>query len=74
MAATWVVTEDLPNQYSSPASGTPVLGHVISFQTGKGNLGSVFIPDTQYEPALIKPAIQVKANLVDEVRALTSSS
>jgi hypothetical protein len=70
--STWVVTGDLPDQYSTSGSSTPVLGHVIFFQTGAGNNGSIFVSNAQYTPALVKPAIQAQANVVDEINALVN--
>lgn len=74
MASSWTVTGDQPGQYSTVGTATPVLGHVISFITGLGHRGDIFIPDDQYDPKIIKPALQVKANLVDEINTLTNKS
>jgi hypothetical protein len=70
MAATWTVTGDLPDQYSTVGTSTPILGHVISFITGNGNRGSIFVSNDQYTVAAITPAIQHQANLADDVAAL----
>lgn len=74
MASYWTVTGDSPDQYSSPNGGTPVLGHVISFITGNGHRGSIFVPDDRYDPVVVKPMLQAKANLVDEVNALSHTA
>lgn len=71
MAASWTVTGDVPDQFSTTGSATPVLGHVISFQTGNGNAGSVFIPDNHYNPAAVRAAVQAKADLTDQINALS---
>ncbi len=71
MAATWTVTGDLPNQFSTTGSATPVLGHTISFITGNGHQGTIFVSDDQYTTAIVKAALQTKANLVDAINALT---
>lgn len=70
MATTWVVTGDLPDQFSTTGTATPVLGHVISFQTGAGNRGSIFVPNDHYTAALIAPMIQLQADEVDKINAL----
>jgi hypothetical protein len=70
MAATWTVTGDIPDQYSSSGTGTPVLGHVISLITGNGHRGTIFVNNDQYTPTLVKAALQAQANLVDEINAL----
>lgn len=74
MAATWTVTGDAPDQFSPTGTPTPVLGHVISFVTGNGNRGSVFIPNDHYTVAQIKPAIQAQANIADEVAVLSHTA
>jgi len=71
MAAYWTVTGDLPDQFSTTGSSTPVLGHLISFQTANGNRGTVFVPNDHYTPAQVKAAVQVQANLTDEINALS---
>ena len=74
MSATWTVTGDLPDQFSTTGTATPVLGHVISFITGNGHRGSIFVADDQYHPNLIRPALQVKADLTDAVNALSHTA
>lgn len=70
MAASWTVTGDLPDQFSTAGTATPVIGHTISFITGAGNRGSIFVANDQYTPTLVKPALQAQATIVDEINAL----
>jgi len=72
MASSWTVTGDLPDQFSTSGTSTPVLGHVISFVTGAGNRGSIFVPNDHYTAALIQPMIQLQADEVDKINALAS--
>ena len=74
VASTWTITEDIPDQYSAVNGGTPILGHMIVFITGKGYRGSFFISNDQYTAATVKAAAQVKADLVDQVNTLTSET
>lgn len=74
MSASWTITSDLPDQFSSSGTATPVLGHMIYFLTGNGNSGSVFVADPHYNVASVKAAVQTKANLVDQINALTHES
>lgn len=71
MASKWTVTGDLPDQFSTTGTATPVLGHVISFITGNGHRGSIFVTNDQYTAAVVKAAIQTQANEVDAINALT---
>lgn len=47
---------------------------MIYFQTGNGNTGSIFVADAHYTVAAVKAAVQTKANLVDQINALTHES
>ncbi len=72
--ATWQVTGDVPDQYDFNAGGTPVVGHQISFLTGAGNRGSVFVPNDHYHPDKIRPLIHAQATIADSVATLTSET
>lgn len=74
MATTWHVTGDLPDQYDFNSGGTPVLGHQVSFITGAGNRGSVFVPNDHYNPQAVKTLVHGHAVTVDTVASLTSES
>lgn len=73
MASYYTVTGDLPDQYSNVSGNAPVLGHVITFITGNGHRGSIFVPDDRYDPGVVKPMLQAKADLVDEINALSNT-
>jgi hypothetical protein len=74
MSTTWRVTADVPDQYSFDGGGSPVLGHQVSFITGEGNRGTVFVPNDHYNPAAVKVLVNGHAVTVDSVAGLTSES
>lgn len=51
--------------------GRFVRGVEVSFTTTKGNSGSVFIPEDQYNPDNVKAQVSAKAALMDAVGAIT---
>lgn len=71
MAATWTVTGDAPDQFSPDNTTNPKLGHVISFITGNGNRGSVFVPNDHYNEAAVRAIIQPQADEADKIAVLT---
>lgn len=71
MAGTWSVTGDTPDQYDFDGGGQAVVGHLVSFLTGAGNRGSVFVPNDHYNPNSVRSMIAVQAAIADEVAALT---
>lgn len=74
MAATWHVTGQVADQYEVDGAGNPVTGYRVSFLTGNGNRGSVFVPNDQYKEATIRTLIQGQANTMDAIGAMTSGS
>lgn len=74
MAATWHVTGQAADQYEVDGAGNPVTGYVVSFLTGGGNRGNVFVPKDQYKEATIRTLIQAAANTMDAISAMTSGS
>jgi hypothetical protein len=70
MAVSWRVTGQLDNQYSNDGSGTPVLGHIVSFLTGNGDRGSVFLPEDRFNDVNVRNAINAKAKVIDAVAGL----
>jgi len=74
MAATWHVTGQAADQYEFDGAGNPVTGYQVSFITGAGNRGSVFVPKDQYRPETIKTLIQAQANTMDAIGSLSSGS
>lgn len=71
MATTWEVTGDTPGQYDFDGAGNPVVGHLISFTTGEGRTGSVFVPEAHYNPQYVRTQIAAKARVADEIGSLT---
>lgn len=72
MATTWKVTGDLPGQFDFDAAGNPITGHLISFTTGQGSSGQVFIPDVHYNTQYVRTQIHAKAQVADEIGSLAS--
>lgn len=71
----WEVTGQVPDQIETAQDGTTVTGVVVRFRTGIGEQATVFIDNKLYgDPAVVKAAIQRKAEMVDQVRQLTSDS
>lgn len=56
------------------ASGPPVRGVTIFYQTGKGNQGSVWVPYSTYNqgPDAVAPLILAAAARMDQIGALGS--
>lgn len=65
----WRVTDQVPTTEQTP-SGRAERGMRVSFMTGKGVSGSVFIPESQYTPDNVRAAIAAQAALIDQVHAL----
>lgn len=74
MAVSWQVTGDTPDTYEFDGAGNPVVGHTVSFITGDGHRGSVFVPNDHYRTDAVKALIEAKAATVAEVNTLTSDS
>jgi hypothetical protein len=72
-ATTYTVISQSPDQYDFTAPGDPVLGTVVYFQTGLGNNGSVFVPQSRYNAATVKTMVSHRAKLIDEVGAITGT-
>lgn len=70
---TWQVTGQI-EQTQIGANSQLVKGMLVSFTTGAGNSGSVFVPDSQYTPDKVKAAIVAQAAVLDAVSALTHDS
>lgn len=69
----WTVT----SQYAGTDTSVPgklEQGYYVTFRTGQGHDGTVFIPRARYNPAAVKSAIASEAALLDAVGALTSDS
>lgn len=74
MATTWTVTGDTPDQFEYAGGRDPVPGHYITFSTGEGNRGSVFVPDDHYNTASVRKIVAAKARVVDEIAILTGTA
>jgi hypothetical protein len=74
MATSWRVTADLPGQFDFDAAGNPIAGHQVSFVTGTGATGTVFVPEAHYSPASVRALINAKAATADQIASLTSGS
>lgn len=74
MSATWTVTGDAPDQFSTTGGSNPVLGHVISFVTGNGNRNTAFVPNDHYNVAGVRAIIQPLADETDKIAVLTHKS
>ncbi len=71
-AASWSVTGQVEATEFSQ-QGQMQKGVRISFQTGQGHTGTVFVPQAQYNPDTVRQLVQAQANLMDQVGALSSS-
>lgn len=71
MAVSWQVTGDTPDQYDFNSAGNPVIGHQITFLTGDGNRGSVFVPQDHYNARYVRTVVHAEAAKVDEINAMT---
>ena len=71
MPLTWQVTGDVPDQVTFDGAGNPVTGHRISFLTGDGNRGSVFVDDDHYTPDAVRAVIHAQAERVDSINNLS---
>jgi len=68
--ATAIILRQETDQYDFTNPGSPVLGTTIFYQTGAGNTGSVFIPQTRYSIKEVHKVVAAAAALLDEVGAL----
>ena len=67
----WKITDQVTDQVQNTRAGATITGVQVYFVTGDGNEASVFIMDQHYTPANVRKAVQAKANLVDDVGALS---
>lgn len=71
MRATWAV-QSQQMRTTVNGAGQVQEGYVITFLTGKGHTGQVFVPNSSYTPANVAEAIQAQADLLDAVGSLVS--
>ena len=68
---TWRVTGQ-QERTQIDATGRPVQGMTVLFQTGSGVTGSVFLPLPLYTPDNVRKAIAEAASGIEAVSGLTS--
>jgi class 3 adenylate cyclase len=66
----WTVTSSQPNTIVDTA-GRVTKGYQVTFLTGMGHTGTVFVPDAQYQPEMVRAAIKAQAAIVDAVNTLS---
>lgn len=67
----WKITDQVTDQVQNTRAGATITGVQVYFVTGDGNEGSVFVMDQHYTAPNVRKAVQAKANLIDEVGALS---
>lgn len=70
-AGSWRVTGQTPTTRPGP-NGRFVDGMLVHFATGLGNVGTVFVPEANYNQATVGRAVAAKAALIDSVAQLSS--
>lgn len=70
----WSVTGQVQQVRALPNVPRPVDGYTISFVTGYGVNGSVFVPANQYNAPTVQAAIAAQVTQLDAVSALTHTS
>lgn len=70
-ASSWQVTGQIEGQQFNE-SHQLVPGVTITFTTGQGHQGTVFVPQAQYNPARVRELVGQRAALMDEVGGLSS--
>lgn len=65
----WKVTGQQETNRTS-TTGQFVSGMLVSFQTDSGHAGSVFVPDSQYKPDIVKAMIAARVAQLDSVQSL----
>lgn len=71
--ATWNVISQLQKTDVGP-TGQLVQGYEVTFATGSGHVGSVFVPNAKYTPDTVREMIQDQADLMDAVGSLSSDT
>lgn len=69
--ATWAVQSQQQRTQVNTA-GQVQDGYQVTFLTGGGHTGSVFVPMAKYTVDNVRQAVQAQANLLDAVGGLTS--
>ena len=71
MSVTWSVTGQRED-FGIGTNGQPQAGYIVSFTTGRGNNGSVFVARGEYNPDRVRALVQAAAAAMDSVTLLTS--
>lgn len=66
----WTVTSSIPAT-NIDSAGRVVKGYQVTFNTGLGHTGTVFIPESQYQPDMVRSAIMAQATIVDAINTLS---
>lgn len=72
-AVTWSITAQQYATQPGPA-GQFVKGYLVSYVTGSGQQGQVFVPQTAYNPANVKELVSADAATMEAVAGLTHNS
>jgi hypothetical protein len=67
----WRVTAQLTDQVENTNAGQTVIGVRVYFETGAGNEGSVFVPNSHYTAKRVRELVHSHANQIDEIGGLT---
>lgn len=70
--ASWTVTGQMEST-EFDQQGRIQKGYTVAFQTGQGHSGTVFVPQAQYNPDMVRQLVQARADLMDQVGSLSSS-
>lgn len=66
----WTVTSSIPAT-NIDSAGRVIKGYQVTFTTGLGHTGTVFVPESQYQPDMVRSAIKAQASIVDAVNTLS---
>lgn len=66
----WTVTSSQPTT-TLDSAGRPIKGYQVTFTTGLGHNGTVFVPDSQYQPDMVRAAVKAQAQIVDAINSLS---
>lgn len=67
----WTFDNQVETLQPSPTGGV-TSGWKVTFVTGDGHTGSVFVPDAQYSPDVVKRLIDAKVATMAQVARLSS--
>lgn len=69
----WSVVGQTETIQPSPTGSGVVSGVQVSYTTTDGHTGTVFVPDTQYNPDTVRQLINARVALVSQVGRLSSA-